>query len=120
MPLLLMLWFSVVVPKNTIMIKGAAPGVSDPATPVPEDGRVAERRYRNAYFGLSYPIPAGWSEQPAGPPPSEGGTYELTQFAMPKANVLVTAQDLFFSLMPVAGAKELVAALRRNVAARYE
>src|SRR3954470_15118970 len=103
MPLLLMLWFSVVVPKNTIMIKGAAPGVSDPATPVPEDGRVAERRYRNAYFGLSYPIPAGWSEQPAGPPPSDGGAYVLAQFAAPRVHVLVTAQDLFFGERPIAG-----------------
>src|SRR5215470_1503229 len=99
MLLLLMFLLStvVVVPKNQIIVKGAEPGVSDTSTPVPEGGGVADGRYRNAYFGLTYPIPAGWSEQPAGPPPSDGGSYVLTQFATTRAYVLVTAQDLFFS-----------------------
>src|SRR5436190_1356860 len=95
MPLLLMLWLSV-VPKGVILVKGATPSASDASTPVPEQGTVAGGRYRNAYFGLSYPIPAGWSEQPAGPPPSDGGSYALAQFAVDRANVLLSAQDLFF------------------------
>src|SRR5215212_8775001 len=49
----------VVVPKGVILVKGATPGTSDWATPLPEQGRVAGGLYRNAYFGLSYPIPAG-------------------------------------------------------------
>src|SRR5215212_3654774 len=95
MPFLLMLWLSV-VPKGVILVKGAMPSANDASTPLPEQGRVATGRYRNAYFGLSYPIPAGWSEQPAGPPPSDGGSYVLAQFAVPRANVLLSAQDLFF------------------------
>ncbi len=118
MSLFLALWLYV-VPKNVILVKGATPAASDASTPVPEEGRVTGSRYRNAYFGLSYPIPAGWSEQPAGPPPSDGGGYVLAQFAMPRANVLVTAQDLFFSAIPAAGAKELVAAVRRGLAPQY-
>ena len=92
MSLLLMLWLSV-VPKGVILVKGATPSASDASTPVPEQGTVAGGRYRNAYFGLSYPIPAGWSEQPAGPPPSDGGSYALAQFAVERANVLLSAQD---------------------------
>src|SRR5436853_3311876 len=95
MPLLLMLWLSV-VPNGVILVKGATPSASDASTPLPEQGVVAKGNYRNAYFGLSYPIPAGWSEQPAGPPPSDGGAYTLTAFTAAHANLLVSAQDLFF------------------------
>lgn len=116
-----------VVPKDVILVKGATPGSSDSVTPLPEEGKVAEGRYRNAYFNLSYPIPAGWTEQPAGPPPSDGGSYVLTQFAFwdreqqrVKAQVLVSAQDLFFSANPVPSARELMASLRRGVVPRYE
>lgn len=91
-----------VVPRNTILVKGATPGTSDSTTPLPEQGTVAGGQYHNAYFGLSYPIPAGWSEQPAGPPPSDGGSYVLAQFATARANVLVAAQDLFFGRHPLA------------------
>src|SRR3954469_659415 len=124
MPLLLMLWMSAVtvVPKNVILVKGATPGASDSPTPAPEDGTVSAGRYRNAYFGLSYPIPAGWKEQPAGPPPSDGGAYVLTHFALydadqqrVRAHVLVTAQDLFFSPADATGAKDVLASIRRDL-----
>src|SRR4051794_13797697 len=109
MPLLLTLWLAVaVVPKNVILVKGATPSASDASTPLPEQGKIDGGRYRNAYFGLSVPTPAGWTEQPAGPPPSDGGSYVLAQFAAARANVLVSAQDLFFSALPLDGAKELV------------
>src|SRR5437763_4445013 len=122
MSLLLTLYLSVmtVVPQGAVLVKGATPGTSDSTTPLPEQGTAAGGQYRNAYFGLSYPIPAGWSEQPAGPPPSDGGSYVLAQFARPRANVLLSAQDLFFSARPLAGAKELVAAVRGSLGARYE
>jgi hypothetical protein len=103
-----------VVPKGVILVKGAMPGASDSSTPLPEQGSVAGGRYRNAYFGLSYPIPAGWNEQPAGPPPSESGSYVLGEFALfdgerPKAWVLITAQDLFFgSAVTIEGSAEEV------------
>jgi hypothetical protein len=117
----------VVVPQGVILVKGATPGTSDSVTPLPEQGKVAGGRYSNAYFDLSYPIPAGWIEQPAGPPPSDGGSYVLTQFALwdreqqrVKAQVLVSAQDLFFSANPVPSARELMSSLRRGVVPQYE
>jgi len=114
-----------VVPKNQILVKGAVPSASDASTPVPEEGRIGDGRYRNAYFGLTYPIPAGWTEQPAGPPPSDAGGYVLTQFASldgerVKAHVLVTAQDLFFIPFTAESAKDVAAKMRSTVPARYE
>jgi hypothetical protein len=125
MVLLLTLLLSV-VPQNAGLLQGAVPSASDASTPVPEQGSVAAGRYRNAYFGLSYPIPAGWTEQPAGPPPSDTGTYVLTNFALYgpdqrlRAHVLITAQDLFFSLIEMADAKQIVAAARRGLEPQYE
>lgn len=124
MSLLLMLLLSVVSP-NVTQLLGATPSASDAVTPVPEHGSVAAGRYRNAYFNLSYPIPAGWTEQPAGPPPSDAGAYSLTQFALIdadqrfRAHVLVTAQDFFFSLIDTSNAKELVAAMRGGLEPVY-
>lgn len=125
MSLLLMLLLSV-IPQNTIVLKGATPSASDSVTPVPEQGTVAAGRYRNAYFNLSYPIPAGWTQQPAGPPPSEAGAYMLGQFALidpdqrVRAHALITAQDLFFSLMEMDDAKALVVAMRRGLEPVYQ
>lgn len=128
MPLLLIvLWLAqttTAVPEGVILIKGAVPSASDASTPVPEDGRIGGGRYRNAYFGLSYPIPAGWTEQPAGPPPSDAGVYVLTQFALMdgervKAHVLVTAQDLFFAPFEAADAKAVAVRTRSMVPERY-
>ncbi len=117
MPLLvLLLWLSV---------SGAVPSASDASTPVPENGRIGDGRYRNAYFGLSYPIPAGWTQQPAGPPPTDAGGYVLTQFAAMdgervRAHVLVTALDLFFIPFEAATAKDVAAKTRSVVPERYE
>lgn len=113
MTLLFVLWLSTqtVLPKGVILVKGAVPSASDASTPVPEDGTVADGRYRNRYFGLSYPIPAGWTLQPAGPPPSDSGAYVLGELALMdgarvKAHVLITAQDLFFNTKNVPSVKE--------------
>lgn len=121
MSLLLTLWLAVtVVPKNAILVKGATPSASDASTPLPEQGKIAGARYRNDYFGIAVPIPAGWTEQPAGPPPSDGGSYVLAQFAAARANVLIAAQDLFFSPRPLGGARDLVASIRKGLDAPYE
>lgn len=128
MPLLLLvLWLSQTtgVPAGDLLVRGAVPSASDASTPVPENGRIGEGRYRNAYFGLTYPIPAGWTEQPAGPPPSEAGSYVLTQFAFIdgerlKAHVLVSAQDLFFTPFEETGAKDVMARMRAMVRERYQ
>lgn len=130
--LLLLLWLSAQtlsaqtgVPKGVILVPGAVPSASDASTPVPERGRIGDGQYRNPYFGLTYPIPAGWTEQPAGPPPSDAGGYVLTQFATMegervKAHVLVTAQDFFFAPFEAAAAKDLVARTRAVIPERYE
>jgi hypothetical protein len=128
MPLLLLvLWLSqaTVVPESVILVKGAVPSASDATTPVPEEGRIGDGRYRNAYFGLTYPIPAGWIEQPAGPPPSDAGAYVLTQFALRngervKAHVLVSAQDLFFVPFAANSARDILAKTRSVLPERYE
>lgn len=122
--LMLLLSATTVVPKNQILVKGAAPSASDASTPVPEAGHIADGQYRNVYFGLTYPTPAGWTEQPAGPPPSDAGGYVLTQFASRdgervKAHVLVTAQDLFFIPFAAATAKDVATKTRSMVPARY-
>jgi hypothetical protein len=127
MPLLvlvLLLSADTVVPKDQILVKGAVPSASDSTTPVPEEGRIADGRYRYAYFGLTYPIPAGWTEQPAGPPPSDAGGYVLTQVASldgerVRAHVLVTALDLFFIPFKAASAKDVAARMRSTVPERY-
>jgi hypothetical protein len=128
MPLLLIMMLLLsaasAVPKNQLLVKGAVPSASDSSTPVPEAGRIGGGQYRNAYFGLAYPIPAGWTEQPAGPPPTDAGGYVLTQFASldgerVKAHVLVTAQDLFFLPFAAASAKDVAAKTRSAVAERY-
>jgi hypothetical protein len=132
MPLLLIvLWLSTqtatqaALPKNVILVPGAIPSASDTTTPVPEQGRIGDGHYRNPYFGLTYPIPAGWTEQPAGPPPSDSGGYVLTQFASMdgervRAHVLVTALDLFFAPFEAAGAKDVAAKTRSTIPDRYE
>lgn len=127
MPLLIMMLLlsaTNALPKNEILVKGAGPSASDASTPVPEAGTIAGGQYRNAYFGLTYPIPAGWSEQPAGPPPSDAGGYVLTQFASMdgqrvKAHVLITASDLFFIPFTATSAKDVATRTRSTVPARY-
>lgn len=126
MPLLLMTLWLAVLPKGVILVKGATPSASDATTPVPENGSVDAGRYRNAYFGVSYPVPAGWLEQPAGPPPSDSGAYVLTQFALfdpgtkrVKANVLVTAQDLFFTPTQATSAHDFIAIVRQGLPSTY-
>jgi hypothetical protein len=110
------------VPPNVILVKGAAPGASDSSTPLPEGGAVRERAYQNGYFGLTYPLPADWTENVQGPPPSDGGGYVLSMLtpsetitSTMKGSVLISAQDLFFSHNPAANAKEVVAYARDHL-----
>ena len=99
--------FAAKVPKDTIIVRGAAPSSTDPAAPVPEGGTIAENIYDNKYFGLTYALPPGFFQKYSGPPPSDSGYYVLTQLepkpefeAAAAGSVLVSAQDLFFSLGP--------------------
>jgi hypothetical protein len=103
----------------------AAQPQSQPATigleePDPEDGSVSSASYFNPYFGLSVPLPPGWSEGLAGPPPSNLGTYVLTALdgtTVDAATMLIVAQDLFFSAKPFANAAAMAADFRKAIAA---
>jgi hypothetical protein len=97
------------LPTGVILVKGAVPSSSDRLTPLPEDGTIKEDSYINRYFGLGWPLPAGFREEFKGPPPSDSGTYVLAQLAAKgKGTVLVSAQDLFFGMTPAGSALEMV------------
>jgi hypothetical protein len=102
------------LPTNTLLIKGTEPSATDSVTPLPEAGQVVKDVYRNAYFGIAWPLPAEWTENYSGPPPSDSGTYVLTLTGpSPKfkgtsrATLLVQAHDLFFSPSQARNAMEL-------------
>lgn len=103
------------VPTDVILVKGAVPSSSDPAVPAPESGNIAENVYSNKYFGISYPLPPGFFQKYSGPPPSDAGYYVLTELEPQKkfedaapGSVLVSAQDLFFGLVPAESPLALV------------
>jgi len=85
------------------------------SSPDPESGSVIGTAYENRYFGLSVPLPPGWSEGLAGPPPSPVGSYVLSAFdgtKVDRASILIVAQDLFFGAKPFASAAEMAADFR--------
>jgi hypothetical protein len=94
------------VPTGVILIKGAWSSASDSVTPVPEAGSVTNDIFNNDYFGMHYTLPSGWTQPYEGPPPSDSGRYVLAQIrpadrnAKVKGNILITAQDMFFTTMP--------------------
>lgn len=103
------------VPQGVILLNGALPSATDSVTPVPEGGRMQEKAYVNSYFGMTYPLPAGWRRKYLGPPPSDSGYYVLTQIEPAKTfkgpapgTILFSAQDLFFPLAPVNSAMSLI------------
>jgi len=83
----------------------------------PEDGALVQSVYTNPYFALAYPLPAGWKEGLAGPPPSNAGYYVLNTPELDgeaKGTVLVAAQDRFFAARPVADAMAMLEDLRHS------
>jgi Gram-negative bacterial TonB protein C-terminal len=84
---------------SALLPHGAVPS----AMTSPETGAVANGRYSNRYFDLSYPLPEGWTEGLAGPEPSETGYYVLSSLAPTgelDARLLIAAQDNFFAPKP--------------------
>jgi len=115
------------LPAGVILVKGAVPSASDSSTPLPEAGDVARDVYRNAYFGLSYPLPAGWIEKYKGPPPSDSGAYVLTLLrpgpsskGASKGTLLITAQDLFFTPLPAGNARETIEYAKETLQPDYK
>lgn len=110
------------IPTDVILVKGAVPSSSDSAVPVPEGGAISEGVYTNQYFGIKYPLPPGFVEKYSGPPPSDSGYYVLAELEpKPKfqsaapGSVLVSAQDLFFGLVPADNVLTLVDFTREKV-----
>jgi hypothetical protein len=91
---------------------------ADPADFDPEQGAVVDDAYLNPYFGIRYPLPAGWKPglQPARP--SYGGYYVLSTPVPPKdtkATILIAAQDNFFADRPIGEAKATLADLAHSI-----
>ncbi|MGA7217295.1 MAG: hypothetical protein WBX38_03220 [Candidatus Sulfotelmatobacter sp.] len=115
------------VPTGVILVKGAWSSASDSVTPVPEGGDVNHDVYTNQYFGMSYPLPQGWEEKYKGPPPSDTGRYVLAQLrpndafkGSARANVLITAQDMFFTPLPANNALDLIHYSKDHLQADYK
>jgi hypothetical protein len=115
------------VPTGVLLVKGAWSSASDSVTPVPEGGDVSKDVYTNQYFGLNYSMPANWEEKYKGPPPSESGRYVLAQlrpsdsFKGPaRANILITAQDMFFTPLPASNALDLINYSKGHLQADYK
>jgi hypothetical protein len=88
--------------------------------PRPQGGVVADGVYANTYFDLSFPLPAGWTEDVGGPAPSTSGYYVLASFVPagePTGAILIAAQDLLFAAASLddatAAAGEFAAAMAK-------
>jgi hypothetical protein len=115
------------VPAGVILVKGAWPSASDSVTPLPEGGKIARNVYSNAYFGITYPLRAGWTQKYDAPPPSDSGYYVLAQIGPSDAyegsergTLLIAARDLFFATDPARSAPELIAHTKDNLSADYK
>jgi Gram-negative bacterial TonB protein C-terminal len=89
-----------------------------PADFDPEQGAVVDGAYLNPYFGMRYPLPAGWKPGPHPARPSYGGYYVLSTPAPPKdtkATILIAAQDTFFADKPIGDAKATLADLTHSI-----
>jgi len=114
-----------------ILVKGAWSSASDSVTPLPEDGNVSSsasnKVFSDQYFGITYTLPPDWEERYKGPPPSDSGRYVLAQlrpaetFKGPiRGNILITAQDMFFTPLPVSNALDLINYSKDNLEVEYK
>ncbi|MGB0035851.1 MAG: hypothetical protein WBP79_10290, partial [Candidatus Acidiferrales bacterium] len=88
------------------------------AYPDPEDGAVKSGAYSNDYFGLRYALPAGWSDDLKGPPPSVSGFYSLVALKPEgelTATMLFAAQDMFFSSPPIKGEMDFLIQMEQHL-----
>ncbi len=115
------------VPTGVILVRGAWSSASDTTTPVPEGGTISNHVLTNQYFGMTYPLPAGWDETYKGPPPSDSGRYVLAELGptdsfkgRARGTILITAQDMFFTPLPANNALELVNFSKRHLPADYQ
>ncbi len=118
---------TVKVPKDVIVVKGAWASASDSTTPLPEGGGVSNNVFSNPYFGITYTLPQDWFEKFKGPPPSETGRYVLAQIrpsptykGPAKGNILITAEDMFFTTLPAKNALEYVNYTKDHLQSDYK
>jgi hypothetical protein len=124
-----------IVPKNTIIVKGAWSSASDSTTPLPEAVVLANNVFTNRYFGINYALPPGWMQKFTPPPPSETGGYTLAQLARSggymfgqgggsqeesRGSIMFTAQDMFFSPVPATNAQQYVDFAKNHLAKYYQ
>lgn len=116
-----------VVPKNTILVKGAWASASDSTTPVPEGGSVANSVFTDRYFGMTYAMPPEWAQRFTPPPPSDTGSYVLAQMSRPdtykgeaRGSILFSAQDMFFTPVPATNARQFVNYTKNHLAAEFQ
>jgi hypothetical protein len=115
------------VPTDVILVKGAWSSASDSLIPVPEGGNAANGVFSDPYFGMTYALPSDWTEKYKGPPPSDSGRYVLAQLGPrdtskgpARGNILITAQDMFFTPTPASNAAELVNYMKENLQPYYK
>ncbi len=114
------------VPEGVILVKGAWASASDSVTPVPEGASVGSEAFTAPYFGITYPLPAGWIQEFQGPPPSETGRYVMAELSpaatsneTARGSVLITAQDMFFTPLPARNAAQLTRYMSEHLQADY-
>jgi len=114
------------VPPNTLIVKGAWTSSSDSITPVPEGATLTGDTYANAYLGLDFTVPVNWTKAYDGPPPSDSGYYSLLQLTPAETakgvtgNVLITAQDLFFTPSGAKNTQQLIRFVRDHLQTEYQ
>jgi hypothetical protein len=116
-----------VVPKDTIIVKGAWYSASDSTTPMPEAGAVVKSVFTDQYFGITYQLPPKWIQKWTPPPPSETGRYVLTELTRPddykgeaRGSIMFAAHDMFFTPVPAANARQFVNYTRNHLAAEFQ
>ena len=116
-----------VVPKDTIIVKGAWSSASDSATPLPEGSTLSNNVFSNQYFGITYPLPPDWIQKYTPPPPSDSGSYVLSQISRPdtyrgeaRGSIMFAAQDMFFTPLPVANALQFLNYTKNHLPEYYE
>jgi hypothetical protein len=94
-----------------------AAGTAAAAEANPEDGKIVAGVYSNPYFGLTFPLPAGYGRGLDPAPPSGSGYYVLntpSHLDGPGPSILIAAQDMFFVPKAPANAMAMVEGLQRS------
>ncbi len=101
-----------------VLLAGVAKGDVAAKYAKPEDGAVKNGVFEDDYFGLRYPLPAGWVEDLKGPEASASGYYSLAALK-PEGELVATmqisAQDNFFAPEPVKDVTGFLNAMKKGL-----